>query len=389
MVLGAIAVSILPMLTLASSLSAQDWGTDHERHFSQFYPGNLVVSRTVYDNLATNVTVGEQLPPNCTTGNCVSAVADGTFPYIFNNAPVDGSFGITSRIFLDQITPWGFPISTLEVPNSMMHHITGTSDQLVGSFSSKSELALHLSTDNNYLTFMGYVAPVNALDVSNSNTPGVVDSTNPVPNSYYRAVARMDRWGHIDFTETNAYSGNNGRSAILNNTSGNPIFYTAGNAGNGSNPQPDGVVLGAGSAVHSLRGSERGNAGPRRAHTAWQLQRYVARRQSRQGRQGRQLPRHYGLQQRGLLHQGQRRQRREHRLLCRHHRHSLPQGNRSAVGFCDASHRAAQLYNSASVYRSAEQHVHPRRLSDELGEDGHAVPLQPVVCQRHNALRCR
>jgi hypothetical protein len=213
-----------------------------------FNPGNLVVSRTVYDNLPGNVTVGETLPPGCvpSTGGCVTAVADGTYPWVFNNDPVDANFGITSRIFLDHSTPSGNVISSLEVPNSLDPKITGASDQLVTSFSSKSELALNLSTDGRYITFMGYVAPVNTLDVSNSNTPGAFDSTNPVPSSNYRAIARVDRWGHFDFTETNAYSGNNGRAAILNNTWGNDALYTAGNAGNGANPQPQNVVLGAG-----------------------------------------------------------------------------------------------------------------------------------------------
>ncbi len=213
-----------------------------------FNPGNLVVSRTVYDNLSGNITVGQTLPPNCVaaTGGCATAIADGTYPFVFNNDTIDGSFGITSRIFLDHSTPSGNVISSLEVPNSLDSWITGTSDQLVTSFSSKSELALNLSTDGRYITFMGYVAPVNALDVSNSNTPAAFDATNPDPSSYYRAIARVDRWGNFDFTLTNAYSGNNGRAAVLNNTSGNPVFYTAGNAGNGGNPQPTNVVLGAG-----------------------------------------------------------------------------------------------------------------------------------------------
>jgi hypothetical protein len=240
----AFSVAVLP-----SALSAQDFGRDRPQFFPQFFPGNLVVSRSVYDNRFSNVTVGEQLPPNCTSSNCVSAVANGSFPFIFNNVLADASFGITSQIFLDQITPWGFPINTLEVPNSLMRHMSNTSDQLVTSFSSKSELALHLSTDGKYLTFMGYVAPIDTIDVSNSNTPAVIDSTNPVPSTYDRAVARLDSWGNFDFTETNAYSGNNGRAAILNNTSGNPVFYTAGNAGNGSTPQPDGVILGAGAQI--------------------------------------------------------------------------------------------------------------------------------------------
>jgi hypothetical protein len=84
----------------------------------------------------------------------------------------DGSFGITSKIFLDQITPFGQFINTLEVPNGSDRNIRSTSTQMVTSFSSKSELALHLSTDSRYLTFMGYLAPVDAIDVSNSNTPG-------------------------------------------------------------------------------------------------------------------------------------------------------------------------------------------------------------------------
>jgi hypothetical protein len=78
----------------------------------------------------------------------------------------------------------------------------------------KSELALDLSTNGQDLTFMGYRAPVDALDVSNSNTPGVVDPTNPVPGAYYRAVAELGRDGELHFTLTNAYSGNNGRAAI-------------------------------------------------------------------------------------------------------------------------------------------------------------------------------
>jgi hypothetical protein len=239
------AVTLLMITALPNGTSAQD---DHH----QFDRNNLIVSRSVYDNLASNVTVGvTQLPPNCVQSNCVTAVADGSFPYIFNNAPVDSSFGITSRIFLDEVNPSGHVVRSLELPNSLDWWINPKSDQLVTSFSSKSEMGLHLSTDGRYLTFMGYVAPVNTLDVSNSNTPLAPDPTNPVPSSYYRAVARMDRWGHFDFTETNAYSGNNGRSAILNNTWGNDVYFTAGNAGNGSTPQPQNVVLGAGAQILS------------------------------------------------------------------------------------------------------------------------------------------
>jgi hypothetical protein len=153
-----------------------------------FNPGNLIVSRTVYDNAPGNVTVGETLPPNCvaSTGGCATAIADGSYPWVFNNDTADASFGITSRIFLDHSTPSGNVISSLEIPTGNM----------VTSFSSKSELALNLSTDGKYVSFMGYFAPVDALDVSNSNTLLAFDSTNPVPSSHYRVVATVDRWGN-------------------------------------------------------------------------------------------------------------------------------------------------------------------------------------------------
>ncbi|SMG06678.1 hypothetical protein [Paraburkholderia susongensis] len=237
------------LFTLASASAHADSSGHDQDNNGHFKPGLLVISRSVYDNVSSNVQVGSILPPNCasTQGGCsasTGAPADGTYPYVWNNDGYDASFGITSRIFLDQITPGGTLVSTLEVPNSLQKSFAH--DQLVTSFSSKSELALHLSTDGQYLTFMGYVAPVNTLDASNSNTPGAVDPTNPVGQNFYRAVARVDRNGHFRFTETNAYSGNNGRSAILNNSNGHDIVYTSGNAGNGANPQPDGVILGAG-----------------------------------------------------------------------------------------------------------------------------------------------
>jgi hypothetical protein len=213
---------------------------------SLFTSGNLVVSRSVYGGDAGTVQVGMTLPPGCTSG-CVSAVADGSYPEVFNNDLVDSSFGITSKIFFDQLTPSGAHVNSLEVPNSTQNGVPPTKDQMVTSFSSKSEVALNLSTDGHDLSFMGYLAPVNAIDVSNSNTPGIVDPTNPVPSSYYRVVGQVDGKGKFQFTKTAAYSGNNGRAAVLN-AAGNAV-YTAGNAGNGSDPQPDGIIIGAGAQI--------------------------------------------------------------------------------------------------------------------------------------------
>lgn len=224
-----------------------------------FVPGNLVVTRSVYTN-GNNITPGvTNLPPGCTpvtTTNpppadpCMTAVVSGAYPYVFNNATVDGSFGITSKIYLDQITPFGFVLTSLEVPNSSQKGVTGTSDQMVTSFSSKSELALNLSVDGKTLTFSGYEAPVNTADVSNSNTPGEADPTNPIVPTYYRTVGQIETLGGFHFTNTNAFTGDNGRAAILNDSNGANVIYMAGNAGNGTaKVQPAGTILSTGAQI--------------------------------------------------------------------------------------------------------------------------------------------
>jgi hypothetical protein len=239
-----------------------DWGF-------RFVPGTLVVSRSVYEGKASTVTIGESLPLGCQGGltgltvnvpliaggttpvmvPCGVATDNGEYPNIFdthnvwNNANSDPSFGVTSPIFLDDITTDGWTLGTLPIP----------SNQIVTSFSSKSELALNRSMDGRSITFVGYVGGIgcggssvsptepNLLDVSNSNTPGVCDPTNPifttfqsnpfVPAAYYRSVAEVDADGHLSITHGNAYSGDNGRAAIKG---GNGLYYTAGNDNNGN-----------------------------------------------------------------------------------------------------------------------------------------------------------
>jgi hypothetical protein len=217
-----------------------------------FLPGNLLLSRSVYNSPADIITPGvTQLPPKCTPANCVTATADGTYPTVFNNVLVDASFGVTAPIFVDEMLtiPSGDVVQTIQVPNSSEKGVKSNTDQMVTSFSSKSEIALNLSLDRNSVSFMGYLAPDSTIDASNSNTPDVVDPTNPVPGTDFRVVASVDQFGQFSFTKTNAYSGNNGRAAILNNANGANVYYTVGNAGNGSNPQPNGVIVGAGAQI--------------------------------------------------------------------------------------------------------------------------------------------
>jgi hypothetical protein len=91
-----------------------------------------VVSRSVYDNNPNNVQVGQILPPNCaaTTGGCGAssgAPYNGAYPSVWNNGTYDAGFGITSKIYLDQMFPFGFVLNSLEVPNSSQRGIKSTS----------------------------------------------------------------------------------------------------------------------------------------------------------------------------------------------------------------------------------------------------------------------
>jgi hypothetical protein len=186
-----------------------------------FLPGNLIVSRTVYEGTASTVTLGQTLP-----GGGV-AIADGSFPNVFTNESKDASFGVTSPIYLDQFTTSGSLIDTKAIDASVM----------TTSFASKSELALNVSTDGKSVTFMGYAAPKNTLDVSNSNTSQAFDSTNPVGATYARAVANVNlSTGNVQVTNVNAYSGNNGRGngATLSQLSDNTGVQriAAGSSGN-------------------------------------------------------------------------------------------------------------------------------------------------------------
>jgi len=205
-------LGVIAIAAIATSFAAPVYAASFT-----FVPGDLVVSRSVYQGTATTVTVGQTLP-----GSNEPAVANGLYPNVFNNAAVDGSFGITSPIFLDQITTSGTLISTLPVDPNV----------ITTSFPSKSELALNLTPNGTGLTFMGYATGSNQLDVSNSNTPGIIEPGNPVTTTpTYREVGQVNYDGSFQATTTNAYAGNNGRVAIL---ASNGVYYTVGNAGNGN-----------------------------------------------------------------------------------------------------------------------------------------------------------
>jgi phosphodiesterase/alkaline phosphatase D-like protein len=210
-----------------------------------FQPGNLLVSESIYGGSAGTVNVGSPLPG----AGGLTATANGAYPGVFANDTVDGSFGVTSPVFLTQLTTAGAPVG------SPLNVTAALGNTLSTSFSSKSELALNLSSDGTAVTFMAYDSPTNALDVSNSNTPGVIDPTNlvglpPVNTAAtQRAVVQVDANGNVQVTPVNAYSGNNGRAVILGSTGD---YYMVGNAGNGGFTIPGSIVTTSGSTTVTL-----------------------------------------------------------------------------------------------------------------------------------------
>ena len=243
----AIVPAVIAILAVSTTIALRANDDKSDTQQFKFQPNSLVLSRSVYTGDANTVTKDQTLPPGCVAGNvpvmliaggtsnvavtCGTALDNGEYPNlddshnVWNNDGPDASFGVTSPIFLDNINTQGKVLGTLAVPTN----------QLVTSFSSKSELAINLASDGKSITFVGYhggpgflTAP-NQLDVSNSNTPGVIDPTNPVTSNYYRSVAEVDANGQITITDGNAYSGNNGRAAFKSG----PYYYMAGNDNNG------------------------------------------------------------------------------------------------------------------------------------------------------------
>jgi hypothetical protein len=205
-------------------------------------PGELVVSTSTYQDVGQVATLqaGTSLLPGATAGTSVTAVSGGNYLNVWNNDGVDGSFGVTSPITLQTVTTAGAVTNSLQIDPS----------QVVTSFSSKSELALNISPDGKSLSFMGYAgAGVGALDVSNSDTPGISDSTNPVTSffgkshAYARTITTVAADGTVAYTPTNAYGGNNGRAAILGT---NGVYYTVGNANNGTSKTANAITTSTG-----------------------------------------------------------------------------------------------------------------------------------------------
>jgi hypothetical protein len=207
--------------------------------------GSLVISSTTYDKTqgaVATLRAGVTKLPNSATAT-TTASAGNSYVEVWNNASVDGSFGVTSAIWLTDVDlSNGKVFRSMQVPT----------DQVVTSFSSKSELGLHVL--NNWPTvkvvFVAYGGAAQAqghnpppavgvgnLDVSNSDAVQGQDPTNPVTYAFgtdyafRRTIVSVDEKAGITYTPTDDYGGNNGRSALLGS---NGLYYVVGNANNGN-----------------------------------------------------------------------------------------------------------------------------------------------------------
>jgi hypothetical protein len=200
---------------------------------------SLLISTTTYQDVGavSQLVAGQSLLPGSKAGKTVTAMSNGNLNTVWNNATVDGSFGVTSAITIQDLNVTTNPGSVLST--------THINPSLVStSFSSKSELSLNIASTASGLvaTFVGYAGGgVGNLDVSNSDTTAYKDTTNPVtsffaPNAnqtygFNRTVVALSQNGAVSTTQTLAYGGNNGRAALL---APNGLYYTVGNSNNGS-----------------------------------------------------------------------------------------------------------------------------------------------------------
>ena len=194
-------------------------------------PNSLIISSTTYHNTQGAIASLAVGSPIGTTAAAPKATAGNDYVNVWNNSSPDASFGVTTPIVLTAVEPHsGHVLRTLQVPT----------EQVVTSFSSKSELGLTITRDRYgpHIVFNGYAGSgLGALDVSNSDAVAGQDPTNPVTaafgNTYAfaRTIVKVDADGHLSYTPTRNYGGDNGRAALLGP---NGLYYTVGNSNNGS-----------------------------------------------------------------------------------------------------------------------------------------------------------
>lgn len=230
-------MNIRVLVSLALGGSAAIAGPSHAQ--SVAVQNDLLVSSTTYFDAGFGT--GTLLPlGSATTGLSTNTLTNASSAFcasadcttnVWNNVKIDGNFGLTSAITLSAVNAAS---GNTDASINLTNVAAAAGLQSVTSFASKSELALNLTPDGQSVTMMAYnTGTLGQFDVSNSNSfagsePGNTDIQNPTQ----RQVLQYNlSTGSLQQTLSGAYSGNNGRAAILG---ANGNLYTAGNAGNGN-----------------------------------------------------------------------------------------------------------------------------------------------------------
>ena len=198
-----------------------------------FIPGALIVSSSTYAGTADTVTVGQTLPGGGT------AIANGTYPNVFENATVDGSFGVTSPLILGQYVLHGHDRSAFLINDPERDRPDRHRHQLQLQVRNRRSTIVDDEKRFDLYGLQGADQHARRLEFQyalpcRSEQSGCCELS--------AAIVEIDGDRSTRVTPVNTYSGNNRRAAILNDSYGQKIYYTAGNAGNGSGTPPVFIV---------------------------------------------------------------------------------------------------------------------------------------------------
>jgi hypothetical protein len=214
----------------------------NEAHAGNLINGDsLLVTTTTYEDVGqvAGLVAGMTAIPGGV------ANSNGDLNTVWNNSSVDGQFGVTSLLTLEDLSA---------TSGALLAKETLDPSKIVTSFSSKSELGLSITqtASGPVATFMGYApggpgyppTAVGMLDVSNADNTAYVDPTN-VASQFYkstytdyafnRSVVALNANGSYSITQTLAYGGDNSRAAVL---APNGLYYTVGNSNSGTTTAP-------------------------------------------------------------------------------------------------------------------------------------------------------
>ena len=214
----------------------------NEAHAGNLINGDsLLVTTTTYEDVGqvAGLVAGVTAIPGGV------ANSNGDLNTVWNNSSVDGQFGVTSLLTLEDLSA---------TSGALLAKETLDPSQIVTSFSSKSELGLSITqtASGPVATFMGYApggpgyppTAAGMLDVSNADNTAYVDPTN-VASQFYkstytdyafnRSVVAVNANGSYSITQTLAYGGDNSRAAVL---APNGLYYTVGNSNSGTTTAP-------------------------------------------------------------------------------------------------------------------------------------------------------